>query len=186
MTLLDGILIVLVGAGVTQGYASGLVRQVASLVGILAGVIFGLALMTDVGLIVAQSLGLSPRVAPVAGFLLVFLSVQVALFALARLAETVIGTFKLTIVNRLAGGVLGAFKAALLASTLLMPLSFVNLPPASTRSDSVLYGPVSGLMPETWNRVAEHLPRIQNVRQQFEDAAEQLREQLDPIVPPRA
>lgn len=185
MTVLDGILLVLVGAGVTQGYASGLIRQIASIVGILVGVIFGLALMADVGLVVAQSLGLSPRVAPVIGFLLVFGVVQVAAFALARLVETVLGTFKLTILNQLSGGVLGAFKAAVLASSLLMPLAFVDLPSDSTRRASVLYDPIAGLMPATWNAVAAHLPRLQNVRQQFEEAAEALRTQLDPVAPPR-
>lgn len=185
MTLLDGILVLLIGAGVAQGFASGMLRQVASVVGILVGVIFGLALMTEVGLIVAQSLELSPRVAPVMGFFAVFLAVQVAAFALARLAETVLGTFKLTFVNQLAGGAVGAFKAAVLASTLLMPLAFVGVPSESTRTRSLLYDPIAGAMPATWNAVAEHLPRLQNIREQFESAAETLRTQLDPAAPPR-
>ncbi len=179
MTGLDVVLILLIGAGVAQGYTSGLLRQLASFVGILAGVIFGLALMGDVGLVVAQSLALSPRIAPVVGFLLVFGVVQVAAFALARLVETVLGTLHLTVLNRLGGGALGAFKAALLASTLLMPLAFAGVPGEATRRESLLYEPIATLMPGTWNAVAEHLPRIQNVRQQFEDAATDLRRHLD-------
>ncbi len=185
MTMLDWVLILLIGAGVAQGYASGLIRQIASFLGIIVGLLFGLSLMTEAGLIVAHSLGLSPRIAPVVGFLLVFGVVQLATFALVRLGETVIGTFKMTLLNHAGGAALGAFKAALLASVVLLPLGFVGVPGTQAQQQSVLYEPVATLMPATWSAIARHTPHINNVRATFEDAAEQLRQRLAADAAPR-
>lgn len=175
MTILDGVLLLLLVAGLAQGYASGLIRQMASIVGVLAGLAFGLALMTDVGIVAANSLGISPRIAPVVGFLLVFALVQLGMFIVARLAETLVGAFRLTFLNRMGGAVMGALKAALLLSVLLLPLASIGVPSPAARRASLLYAPISRTMPVVWGFTAERIPRMEGLRQQFDEAAQALR-----------
>lgn len=178
MTGFDWLLLAVVAGGFAQGYVTGLIRQMASIVGIVAGLAFALALMADVGVLAAKSLGLSARVAPVVGFVLVFAVVQVAAFTLARLAETVIGAFKLTVLNRLGGAGVGALKAALLVSVLLVPVRHLSVPAPETRAASLLYEPVSQLMPRVWQVAERLLPRVDGLREQFDASAEALRERL--------
>ncbi len=178
MTALDGLLLLLLGGGMVQGYASGFFKQVASIAGMVVGLAFGLALMTEAGMAVARSLGVSPRVAPVVGFMLVFGVVQLGMFALARVAEGVLGIFKLGVLNRLTGAALGGLKAALLISILLIPLGMVGVPRAATREASRLYAPIAATMPFVWGHAARYIPRIDGLREQFDAAARTLRHRL--------
>lgn len=178
MTLLDWFLVLLIGIGLVQGYASGFIKQAASLVGIVAGLAFAVTLMTEVGLIAARSLGISARVAPVVGFLLVFGVVQLVVFVLARTAESVLGVVRLTVLNRAAGAAVGALKAALLVSVLLVPLGHVGVPREEARAASFLYEPVARLMPAVWGVAADQIPRMNHLRAQFDASARALRNRL--------
>ncbi|HYE58059.1 MAG TPA: CvpA family protein [Rhodothermales bacterium] len=160
MTTFDLIVLVLLAGGFLSGWRTGAIRQVAGVVGFLVALWLAVRTMQPVGAMLEPSLGVSPRVAPLAGFVIVFVGVQVAIFAVARALEGVAKATKLTPVNRAGGGALGALRTALVVSAVLVPLRFVGVPRAETRERSVLYTPVSEVMPRFWNAMRGQAPTL--------------------------
>ena len=167
MTTLDLIIVAALAVGMARGVWTGVIRQVTGLIGLLLAFVLAVRLMTPVGALVADSIGVSPRVAPIVGFVLVFLVVQIAVVAIARATERLVGVLRLGFVNRLAGGAFGAFKAALLLSVLFLVLAPLSLPDGEARASSVLYEPVAGVLPTAWDTVADHWPRVQHLAERF-------------------
>ncbi len=167
MNILDLVILFALAAGVVHGFSTGLIRQVASIVGLALAFILAVQLMGTVGQMASNSLGLSENVGPLVGFVLVFLAVQVAVFALAKMAEGLIGALRLSTVNRALGGALGALKAALALSVLFLVLSYVDLPGEKLARDSTLYVPVAGVLPQTWDYVSERFPKVERLSDRF-------------------
>jgi membrane protein required for colicin V production len=168
MTLLDLLILAGLGVGAARGFSTGALRQVMSLLGVIVAFALAFQLMDPVGRAVAESLGLSSAVAPAAGFVVVFVGVQAVAFGLTRLVEGVLKALKLSVVNRVAGGVIGAGKAALLVSALFLVLRAFERPSTSTREEAALYGPVAQALPTAWAWVSSEWPGAQDVIDRFE------------------
>ncbi len=167
MNILDLLILLSLLAGIVHGFTTGLIRQVASIVGMALAFVLSVQLMGTVGQLASNSLGLSENIGPLVGFVLVFLAVQVAVFALAKMAEGLIGALKLSVVNRALGGALGALKAALAVSVVFLVLSYVDLPGESLERESTLYAPVAGVLPQTWDYVSEKFPQVERLSDRF-------------------
>jgi membrane protein required for colicin V production len=178
VTTLDLIVLAACAAGLWRGYQTGLIRQATSLVGYAVALIFALALMDQTGVLVAQSIGLSPRVAPVVGFVVVFVVFLILVTVGTNLLERVLDAARLSVVNRAAGGALGVLKAALLVSVALIPLTFLGVPDEQSRADSLFYEPVSGLAPAAWALASDQRATIESARETFEQAADAVSDAL--------
>jgi membrane protein required for colicin V production len=163
MGFLDLFILVVIVIGMARGFSTGGIRQVFSLAGILFAFIFAAQLMRGVGEKLAGTSGISPGLAPIIGFVAVFLVVQVAAYAISRLFESFLKALKLGILNRIAGGAIGAFKATLILSLLAFVFGFVGLPEQPTREASLFYEPVSTVLPGTWNYVSDRLPVLNRI-----------------------
>lgn len=175
MNLLDILIGLALAGGLARGFSTGVIKQVASFAGLLIAFALSVQLMDPVGQAVATSLGISASVAPLVGFILIFLAVQVGVFAVTRLAETIVGALKLTVVNRLAGGVVGAFKAALVLSVVFLVTGYFGVPGQESQRDSVLYGTVAGVLPQAWDYASDRLPQVRSLTERF---ARPIQEQL--------
>ena len=153
MTWIDLMIVVVAGGAMASGFSSGLIRQAAGIVGFLLALALAVRGMDGVGAMLAASLGFSARIAPLAGFALVFIAVQVAVSVVAGVAEKIAGALKLGIVNRAGGALVGGLRALLVLSAVFVPLRFVGVPRPETRAASPLYEPVAGMLPVAW-RVA--------------------------------
>ena len=167
MNALDLFILAILALGLVRGFSTGVIRQVASVVGLVVAFVLSLQLMEPVGTLVAESLGLSARIAPLVGFVTVFLGIQVALFAAVKLVESVVGVLRLTLVNRLAGGAFGAFKAALLLSVAFLVIGRLGFPGDSMQQESVFYEPVADVLPVAWDFISEKLPQVESISQKF-------------------
>lgn len=145
----------------------GAVRQVASLLGLVVAFFLSVQLMHPVGRLIVSSLGLSEPVAPIAGFVAIFVGIQLLFLAMSRLLEHILETLSLTLVNRAAGGALGGFKAALLLSVLFLVLSGLEMPEEQTQEQSVLYGPVATALPKTLETASPYLPAAERASETF-------------------
>lgn len=168
LALLDWFILAVLAGGVVRGFVVGAVRQIMSIIGLV--VAFGMAVqfMHPVGSVVVSSLGLSEAVAPLAGFIVVFGGVQVLFFGVSRLMEGLLDVLALTLLNRAAGGALGAFKAVLLLSVLFLVLSGMDMPDEEARQASVLYTPVTQALPHTLNAASPYLSEADRVADVFE------------------
>lgn len=167
LALLDWLILVIVAAGLVRGVMAGAVRQVASLAGLLLAFMAAVQLMRPVGALAAQSLGISDHMAPLVGFIVVFLGVQMVVVALARLFEALLDTLHLSIANRILGGAIGGVKAIVLLSVVFLVLAHVEVPGPDTRQKSKLYRPVASAVPATWDSVADYVPAVKRVSNQF-------------------
>ena len=167
MTLLDGFIVAVLAGGLLHGVSAGALRQLASLIGLVFALLVAVQLMHAVGALAVQSLGLSESIAPIVGFVVLFCGVWLIFFAISRLLEQVLEALSLTIVNRAAGGALGALKAALLLSVLFLVLAEVDIPERETQEQSVLYGPIAGALPTTLSVVADYVPSVRRAAESF-------------------
>jgi membrane protein required for colicin V production len=167
MTLLDGFIVVVLAGGLLHGVSAGALRQLASLIGLVFALLVSVQLMHTVGALAVQSLGLSESIAPIVGFVVLFCGVWLIFFAISRLLEQVLEALSLTILNRVAGGGLGALKAALLLSVLFLVLAEIEIPDQEMQQESLLYGPIAGALPKTLDVAAEYVPSAKRAAESF-------------------
>lgn len=149
MTTLDIILLVLIGIGAVLGFMKGFLRQLAGLLGLVAGLLVAKALYVHVAdevfSQVTDSVGLARGLAFVSIWLLVPLLFLLVASLLTRAMEAV----SLGWLNRLLGAALGAAKYALAISLLLMVVDHFDtesvLISRAQKATSVLYKPMKGL-----------------------------------------
>lgn len=167
LTALDWFILALIGWGMVRGVATGGVRQMASIVGFALAVVVGISAMEPVGRLVADSLGLSPRVGPLIGFMLVFLVVQVGVWLTMQATEALLGAIKLSVLNRLLGALVGGVKAVLLLSLLFLVLRAFDLPSPDARRASPLYASVAAVLPAAWDFVVARAPEARKLVERF-------------------
>ena len=168
MAGLDVVLGGVLAFGVWRGMRTGALLQVVGTAGWVLAFVAATALMAPVGELTAASLGVSPRTAPVLGFIVVFGAVVAGLTVAAHVLRKTLEAIKLGGVDKMAGGAVGALRAAFGLSVLLLTTSFAPIPgagplfvDAEDREASVLYGPVEALAPEVWGVVRAATPGLQ-------------------------
>lgn len=167
LAALDWFILIVLAGGLIRGFMVGAVRQVASIAGLVVSFFLSVQLMHAVGGLIVVSLGLSEAVGPIAGFVVIFVGVQLLFLALSRLLERVLETLSLSLVNRAAGGALGGFKAALLLSVLFLVLSGMEMPSSQVRKQSMLYAPVATALPKTLDAASPYLPAAKRASETF-------------------
>lgn len=171
------ILLILLG-GLARGYTVGAVRQVGSVVGLVAALLFSVEFMDSVGALIVSSLGLSDALVPLAGFTVLFLGVYLLFIALSRLVEQLFETLSLSFVNQVLGGAVGGVKAALLLSLLFLVLGGMELPEKETRNDSAFYQPIAELLPRTIEATEDWVPAAKEAADQL---GRQVRSNLESV-----
>ncbi len=164
---LDLVILVVLAFGLVRGFTTGVIRQVASLVGLGAAFLVGVRFMEPVGEMLVTSLGLAEGISPLLAFVLLFASVQLILLGVVRFVEGVIGFLRLSAVNRVLGGLIGAGKVALFLSLIFLALNFFNLPGDDAREASLFYDPVASALPTTWEAVETHVRNAEAVTEPF-------------------
>jgi membrane protein required for colicin V production len=152
MTTLDILILIFLGIGFVWGLMKGLVKQLASLVGLVAGLLVARALYGMVGEQLAPHLGTSVTVAQIIAFLLIWMAVPLVLHIVAIVLTKALDVLMLGWANHGLGGVAGALVVLLWISILFNVLTFIHaegvLAKQSVREQSVLYEPckqVAGL-----------------------------------------
>ncbi len=173
MNWLDLTILVLLAIGAYRGYATGMIRQVTGIVGLVLAFLLAVQLMDEVGRVIRESLAVSETVAPILGFVLVFLVVRLLVMALVRLIESLLSALRLSAVNRLAGGAFGIFQAALLLSLAFLVLRPTNFPGPHARARAELYRPVAAVLPGAWSHARTYWPRLKDLSAQFGERVEE-------------
>jgi membrane protein required for colicin V production len=179
MNTLDILILLSLAGGLVVGLRVGLIKQVLSFVGLILAFVLSLHLMKLIGQMATDSMGLSEDIAPLLGFVLVFTAVQVGVFGLIRLLHGIIGALRLSGVNRVLGGAVGAFKASLSLSVAFLVLGSMNVPSQEAREGSAFYKPMATMVPATWDYVAAYIPQFKQVSEEF---GKEITDQVAPAV----
>ena len=132
--------------GAIQGFIKGLVRQVASLVGLIAGLLIARALFGVVGEYLAEQMGTSVSFGQILAFILIWVIVPIGFSIIAYMLTKTLELIKLGFLNRWLGSGLGAVKYLLVASLFIQLVEFIDskneLIAGTTKEASAFYYPL--------------------------------------------
>ena len=154
MIWIDILILAIIGFGLLHGLYVGGVRELGSLLAIIAGVIFGklLAPWTATQLI---QWGVNEGLAHLTSYVLVFIVMALGVNLLARGLTSILKRADLGPFNRLVGALIGTLKYALLASLLLNLVDMIDpneqLLSHDVRSRAICYSPVKSLAGVAWD-----------------------------------
>lgn len=142
MAILDIILIIPLGWLVFLGWKKGVIREAATLAGIVAGIWAAVNLSK----LVANLLGLEGESAILIAFFITFVGALVLTYLLGRGIEKMVKSAHLSLANKLAGATLGMVKALCILAVVLNGIVLIDkkqeLITPATREKSILYKPV--------------------------------------------
>lgn len=160
MNVIDIVLAVPMAWLLYKGWKRGLVREVATLAGLLVGLWASLHLSQWV----AEWIGIQGDSAVLVAFFITFVGALVLAYLLGKCVEGLMKAAKLSVANRLAGAVLGLIKAVCILSVLLGYLALIDrkelLLKHEVKEQSLFYRPVyntgSKLTASLKQYIAEH------------------------------
>jgi membrane protein required for colicin V production len=117
---------------------------------------------------------ISEQFAPLIGFIIVFVTIYVLVYILFKVLEKILKALALGPVDKLIGGVIGAFKLALAISIVFVVMGHFGLPSSKVRAESTLYAPVESIAPATWNVISRAIPNASRL-------SDKVGERLNPV-----
>lgn len=143
MATIDIIILAMIGVGVIMGLIKGFVKQMASIVGLIAGLLMARALFGIVAERLAPVLGTSTTVAQVLAFILIWIAVPLGFAFVASLLTKALDAVHLGWLNRWLGSGLGALKYMILIGLAIHVIEYIDpnneMISATKKKESVLY-----------------------------------------------
>lgn len=167
MATIDIVILVLIGLGVIMGLMKGFVKQVASIIGLIAGLLVARALFGTVAERVAPVLGTSTTIAQILAFVLIWVAVPLGFALVASLLTKALEVVHLGWLNRWLGSGVGALKYMILIGLAIHVIEYVDpkdeIISETKKKESVLYYPMkdlSGIFFPVFKNVTEQLIEI--------------------------
>ena len=171
MATIDIIILAMIGVGVIMGLIKGFVKQMASIVGLIAGLLMARALFGIVAERLAPVLGTSTTVAQVLAFILIWIAVPLGFAFVASLLTKALDAVHLGWLNRWLGSGLGALKYMILIGLAIHVIEYIDpnneMISATKKKESVLYysmRDLSGIFFPVFKNVTEQLIEIRRIR----------------------
>lgn len=173
METLDWIIIAVIAIGAILGFTKGFLKQLASIVGLIAGLLVARALFVSAGERLATEIGASVTFSQILAFIIIWMVVPVSLCIIAGMLTKAIDAISLGFINRWLGAGLGAIKYGLLASIVICFIEYADtentLIQPTKKQASVLYYPMkrfSGIFIPVVKDVTQHLINTDYARTQ--------------------
>ncbi len=165
MNWLDIVIVLLVTLPTFFGFRKGFLRKLLGIAGILLGFILAVKFYDSLTPLLAKVIKENPVFVNVLSFLIIIGIIYGASIWLARfIANMNSGT---SIVDKILGTAVGFLQGLLVASVLFYNLSFANIPSASTRESSLLYGTVTKIAPAVFDKILEYFPGLQEMYKEY-------------------
>lgn len=167
MAAIDIIILAMIGVGAIGGLLKGFVKQMASIVGLIAGLLVARALFGTVAERLEPALGTSTTVAQVLAFVLIWVAVPLGFALVASLLTKALDAVHLGWLNRWLGSGLGALKYMILIGLAIHVMEYMDpkdeIISQTKKKESVLYYPMrdfSGIFFPVFKNVTEQLIEI--------------------------
>ncbi|MCK0161361.1 CvpA family protein [Allomuricauda sp. F6463D] len=146
MSFLDIIIGILLVWGLYKGLKNGLFVELASLIALIAGIYGAIHFSYVAGNYLAERFDWSEQYLKIAAFLITFFAIIIVVNLAGKFLTKIADFAMLGLLNKIAGGVFGALKVALILGAFLIffekltsPLGLIN---DETKEESVLYEPI--------------------------------------------
>ena len=160
MNSLDLFLLIPITLGFIFGLFKGLIKELISLVAIVAG-IYGAKLFAPlVSKMLITTFAFSPGTAHPTAYIILFIVIGIGLLLAANAIDKIFDSLSLGGLNKLLGGIFGALKYALIVSVLLNVFdaldSRFNIVKHQTKESSIAYKPLMKFGPSLWEETKLH------------------------------
>jgi membrane protein required for colicin V production len=157
MNLLDVILGLLLAFGLYKGLKNGLFVELASIIALIAGIFGAIHFSYITGEYLAENLHWDEKYMNIASFMITFIIIVVLVHLLAKLLTKIADFAMLGLLNKIAGGIFGALKIAVIVGAVLVFFDSVNqaanIIKEETKNESVLYEPLKEIGAFIFNKV---------------------------------
>lgn len=149
MTIIDIILLIIIGIGAISGFMKGFFRQFASILGLIVGLVAAKLLYVSVAEKIYHTVTDSQTAAQVISFIGIWLIVPLIFSIVAHLLTKAFEIASLGWFNRLCGAALGATKYLLVLMLIIYTIEYID--PDSKflfktkKEDSTLYNSINAL-----------------------------------------
>ncbi|TXN37904.1 CvpA family protein [Flagellimonas hymeniacidonis] len=146
MSFLDIVIGVLLVWGLYKGLKNGLFVEIASLVALIAGIYGAIHFSYITADYLSESMNWSDRYIKITSFLITFFGIVLLVHFAGKFLTKIADFAMLGLLNKVAGGVFGALKVAIILGAFLVffdrltsSLNFIN---EETKKESIFYEPV--------------------------------------------
>jgi len=155
MNWLDIILICLAGIGFFKGLFDGFIKQVVSLIALIAAIFLCGRVAAWLRVYIIETGWFSPDSITIVSYIFAFLLIIGILLIAGKIVHRIVGATPLSIFNHLAGGLFGIIVVVLLSSLLLNVMDgidhYVTVIPPEVKIESKLYYPVREIIPKIYS-----------------------------------
>ena len=171
MEVIDIIILLLIGVGVILGLMKGSIKELAAIVGFVAGLLLARALFGTLAEQLAPALGTTITIAQILSFILIWVAVPIGCSLIASVLTKTLNVIKLGWLNRLLGAMLGALKVMLLVGLGIYVLEYIDpkseMVSKSTKKASLLYNPMKDF-------VNQCLPVVKDLTEDLKDVTDKM------------
>lgn len=157
MSFLDIVLGLLLAYGLYKGLKNGLFVELASLIALIAGIFGAIHFSYIAGNYLHEHMQWDERYINLAAFIITFIAIVMLVHMAGKFLTKIADFAMLGLLNKIAGGLFGALKVAIILGALLIFFERVNssvgLIKNETMENSVLYEPVKEIGAFVFNAV---------------------------------
>ncbi|MFA8450312.1 MAG: CvpA family protein [Bacteroidales bacterium] len=154
MSYIDIIILIIIIAGAVEGYRSGLINQIFSLVGLLISVFVAYKYSDQTYLFLQEFSDLSPKVLSIISFIVTFIVVLVVISLLGKLIDRIINYVFLGTINRISGALFSILKYCFVLSILIFVINYFDNNKTIFKQErikrSYLYKPIKKFAPSVF------------------------------------
>jgi membrane protein required for colicin V production len=167
MNWIDLIIVILLILAVISGFTNGLVKEVASLAGLILGIWGAIKFSNFTAAKLYDWFDMSGQYVGIIAFIVTFCVIVVIIHFIGILADKVVDAVSLGFLNRILGMVFGAIKNILILSVIFSVLNAIDARrpflPKARIEESKFYNPISDIVPAIFPVLGEG-----NFRQSFD------------------
>lgn len=166
MSFLDIVLGLLLAYGLYKGLKNGFFVEIASLIALIAGIFGAIHFSYIAGDYLHEHMQWDERYINLAAFIITFIAIVVLVHVAGKFLTRIADFAMLGLLNKIAGGLFGALKVAIILGALLIFFERVNssvgLIKNETMESSVLYEPVKEIGAFVFNAVLKESETIKS------------------------
>jgi membrane protein required for colicin V production len=164
MNYIDIIILIFLVIAAIKGFSQGFIIGLASLAGLVLGIIFSLKYAGNLAINLQQMFGSNSQILFFASYVICFLIIVIFVHFVGKSLEKVIEIAALGFLNRLAGVVFGVVKTLFVFSAIFYLIKIADpesrLIKSETKQESYIYQKLEWLLPSTLPFLKSQLDRL--------------------------
>tara|TARA_Y100000385_G_scaffold276208_1_gene321675 strand:- start:56 stop:598 length:543 start_codon:yes stop_codon:yes gene_type:complete len=178
MNYLDIVLAIPLLWGLYKGISKGIVKELATLIALIAGIYGAVHFADNIHPYLKEQFSIETSFLPIVSFAITFIVIVLTIKLIGFILDKIVKAVALSVVSRLLGGVFGILKTGFILSSLLLIVNtfdyYLKLIPLEQKKQSVLYQPISNMVPSIMPNVKDGDSLIKEAKKVWKDAEEKI------------